>query len=225
MLAANLDTLLFLLLMAGVGLLRLLVKKAGGETIDDEPAPPPRTPPPLPGASSQRDEERIRKFLEALGQPTTNLPPPPVSPRPVPPAMTEYQRTKMEEAARARRRRSITPRLPPLTTVPPPLPRRVQMPGQITMPPEEQKIFKPVERPPEAYQVLETTAAPPPPPPRPITTAAEAYAAVTQTKGAPSATSKIPLMDLLRSADGLRQAILLREILGPPRSLQPLEDS
>jgi hypothetical protein len=29
---------------------------------------------------------------------------------------------------------------------------------------------------------------------------------------------------LLRTQDGLRQAIVLREIFGPPRSLRPLED-
>ena len=134
--------------MAGVGLLRLLVKKAGGQTVDDEPAPPPlpRTAPPFPRAPTQTDEERIRKFLEALGQPTTSAPPPPVSPRPLPPAITEFQRAKMEEAARAARRRSIMTPLPPLTTVPPEpssrrviMPRGVQLPGQITRPPVRSK--------------------------------------------------------------------------------------
>jgi hypothetical protein len=35
--------------------------------------------------------------------------------------------------------------------------------------------------------------------------------------------SKVELATLLRSTSGLRDAIILREIFGPPRSLQPLD--
>jgi hypothetical protein len=188
-------------------LLRLLVKKARGETIDDEPAPPPPgIPPPLPRDPTQNDEERIRKFLEALGQPTTNAPPPRVSPRPVPAPITEFQRTKMEEAARAARRRSVMAPLPPLTTVPPqPSPRRVVMPRP--MPPRSAEPFDIASQtPPPNPQVL---------PPLP----AEAYSVAPV---APSS-SIVQTDPLFRSRDDLRRAIILREILGPPRSLQPLD--
>lgn len=210
MLATSLDTLLFLLLMAGVGLLRLLIKKASGETIDDEPAPPPPRgiPPPLPRAPTQSDEERIRKFLEALGQPTTNAPPPPVSPRPLPEPITEFQRTKMEEAARAARRRNLMAPLPPLTTVPPePSPRRVVMPRPVP-PRSTEPIGIASQAPSPGPQVL---------PPLPT----EAYS-VAPVASSSSIVQTDPL-SLFRSRDDLRRAIILREVLGPPRSLQPLD--
>jgi hypothetical protein len=90
-------------------------------------------------------------------------------------------------------------------------------------PPPASKTFTPIAPPPDAYQVQETTAAPEPPPP-PITNAREAYAVATgPTTGASTSTGKAPLLDLLRSPNGLRQAVILREIFGPPRSLQPLD--
>ena len=51
---------------------------------------------------------------------------------------------------------------------------------------------------------------------------AEAYAIATQPMTRPAET-EINIATLLRSASGLRNAIILREIFGPPRSLQPLE--
>src|SRR4051812_32487677 len=137
MLAANLETLLFFLLMAGVGLLRLLVKKAGGETADADPAepPPPRTAPPLPRPAIEGDEERIRKFLEALGQPTTSVPPRRVTPRSqIPPA---------PKPTVVRHLPPVGSPLPPLTTRPAALPRRIRLPGEITTPPFDEKQFVP----------------------------------------------------------------------------------
>jgi hypothetical protein len=55
-----------------------------------------------------------------------------------------------------------------------------------------------------------------------IKTAAEAYAIATQPIPK-SADAKIDITTLLRSTSGLRDAIILREIFGPPRSLQPLD--
>jgi hypothetical protein len=59
-------------------------------------------------------------------------------------------------------------------------------------------------------------------PPPIIKTAAEAYATATQPISQ-SAEAKIDVATLLRSTSGLRDAIILREIFGPPRSLQPLD--
>jgi hypothetical protein len=53
-------------------------------------------------------------------------------------------------------------------------------------------------------------------------TPAEAYAIATQPRIEP-APGEISITLLLRSPSGLRNAIILREIFGPPRSLQPLE--
>src|SRR6266478_2383421 len=82
----HLENLLFILLIAMAGLFRLLASKAGEtkkklqnpnqrSTTSPQLGEPPRR------ARVESDEERIRKFLEALGQPATSRPPPPVAPR------------------------------------------------------------------------------------------------------------------------------------------------
>src|SRR5947208_16143802 len=82
----HLDNLLFILLIAMAVLFRLLASKAG-ETKKKLQNPDQRsTTSPQLGESPRRarvesDEERIRKFLEALGQPAASRPPPPVVPR------------------------------------------------------------------------------------------------------------------------------------------------
>ena len=198
MLAVHLDNLLFILLMVGVGLLRLLAKKAGGRT-EEEPdsSPEKETPPPLPRQTEQTDEERIRKFLEALGQPTSSKPPPPVRPRPVAPTVPEFQRQQVEPAAQAARPRKLLNPLPPLTTAPP---RRVTMPR------------------PTAPSYEATSATMPDPTPPPMTkTPVETYAVATSGPAAADITR------LLGSRDDLRRAIILREVFGPPRGLQSLD--
>src|SRR5205809_2351683 len=84
MLAAHLENLLFLLLLALAGLFQLLGRAARKTSTDEEeptPKPAPRMAKPIPRAPAESDEERIRKFLEALGQPAASRPPPPVTPR------------------------------------------------------------------------------------------------------------------------------------------------
>src|SRR5437879_42926 len=83
MAALHLDNLLFILLIAMAVLLRLLASKAGEPKKESQQPGQASTsaPPPLPRAPAESDEERIRKFLEALGQPTTSKPPPPATPR------------------------------------------------------------------------------------------------------------------------------------------------
>src|SRR5437016_14154671 len=82
----HLENLLFILLIAMAALFRLLASKAG-QTKKKLQNPDQRsTTSPQLGESPRRarvesDEERIRKFLEALGQPATSRPPPPVAPR------------------------------------------------------------------------------------------------------------------------------------------------
>src|SRR5437867_3513272 len=85
MLAVSLDNVLFLLLIAGAGLFQLLskaVSKAGKNQSDKTSTPPtPPSPPQVPRVPAESDADRIRKFLEALGQPPSSTPPPPVRPR------------------------------------------------------------------------------------------------------------------------------------------------
>src|SRR5437667_1829068 len=85
MLAVSLDNLLFLLLIAVAALFQLLskaVSKAGkSDSNETSGSPRPQTPRPIQRPPRESDADRIRDFLEALGQPPTSTPPPPVAPR------------------------------------------------------------------------------------------------------------------------------------------------
>jgi hypothetical protein len=215
MLALHLDNLLFLLLIGMAALLRLLASKAGdAKKKSREPEQTstmaPRPTQPIARAPAESDAERIRKFLEALGQPASSEPPPPIEPR----------RPTYEKPIVVSHVPPFASPLPPLTTRPPDLPRERRLPRQITETPQQ---AKPLKREIAAAPVFEIqkqqtqTEAPPA-----IKTPAEAYAIASQPKS-DSGQTEISVAVLLRSPSGLRNAIILREIFGPPRSLQPLE--
>src|SRR6266487_6849032 len=193
----HVENLLFILLIAMAVLFRLLASKAGGtkkklQNPDQRSTTSPQLGEPPRRARVESDEERIRKFLEALGQPTTSRPPPPVAPR-----------------------TNIRPR--PLAPVQPP-----RMPTARTILTERRR------------QVVETTKSPEPlvfglheAPPLPtlpalIQPSVETYAAAADSKTKLARTG-IDIVTFLRSPAGLRNAIVLREIFGPPLSLQPFD--
>jgi hypothetical protein len=195
MAAAHLDNFLFLLFVAVAILFQILTRAATktrrrpGDTqrrSTSTPKPPIRTP----RAPEQTDEDRIREFLEALGQPTTLKPPPPVAPRPT------YQQPiappKREPSPTIRR---ILSPLPPLSTRPPDLPPETESPSH------------------------------PPPPLESVTEAnvRAAFQSATTQQIPAKVQGRIDLVTTLRTTSGLRNAIILREIFGPPRSLQPLD--
>ena len=156
----------YLLLIVFIALVRWLASKAKSQTQTPEaPLPPAAANRPIPrGGSGDTEEERIRRFLEALGQPPGTTPPK-IAPR----------RREVQP--------KIFPRLPPLTTAPPPLP--------------------------------EPTATPPPMP-------MEMGSVVSSAIRRPiSARSDLRLK--LGTPKDLRNAIILREIFGPPRSLQTVD--
>jgi hypothetical protein len=199
----HIENLLFILLIAMAALLRLLASKAGeakkmpqkpeqGSTSTFQPREP------ISRAPVQTDEQRIREFLEALGQPTTSRPPPPVLPR-----------------------TNIPPR--PLAPVQPPhgpfsFPR-----GSLT--PEERD---------KRHVILHKTSPPPSPvfeiqerpvqvePPGDVKSPPATYAIDTRPKTEVARTEK-DIATFLRSSAGMRKAIILREIFGPPRGLQPVD--
>ena len=212
MIAAHLENLLFLLLLVLAGLFQLFgraARKTNGEEEESTPRPAPRMPKPIPRAPAQSDEERIRKFLEALGQPPASTPPPPVVPR-----------------------TNIPPR--PLAPVQPPIPRAWKVireerrkryvvlresPPQGTVTSVE-KIFPPATTGAPAFEVHEGPLGVEQP--SIIKTPVETYAAATRPI-AKGAELKTDIATLLASKSGLRDAIILREIFGPPRSMQALE--
>jgi hypothetical protein len=204
------DNLLFILLVLVALLFRWLASaasKAGKDSGERQPRST-STPPPIKRAPENSDAERIRKFLEALGQPQDTLPPSPathrtdVAPRPIAPVQPPPEMV----AGPLWKRRTVAP-------------KKIQLPGQITTTPYEQKTFRP--QPAAAVFEVQESAQPAEPPP-PVITPAAAYAAATEPVVCKDR-DKIDLAVLLASPVGLRNAIVLREIFGPPRSLQPLD--
>ena len=194
------DTLIFFVLAALALVVKWLTsraenKQAENERTEAEPAAPnERVRPPRPLAQRpppESEEERVRRFLEALGMPQGTPPPPPVRPRrvvtPTPPA-----------AQRPKARRSWVQPLPPLVTTPEEL-----------RPPPVQPAPPPV-----------ATA----PPPLPELELAVPPATLSAVIDRPTARRRAPVDSLgatLRSRGSVRRAIILREVLGPPRGLEP----
>jgi hypothetical protein len=208
MLGAHLENLLFLLLLALAGLFQLL-GRAARKTSKGEEEPTSKPAAPIPRAPPQSDEERIRKLMEALGQPAASQPPAPVTPRidvpprplapvqpPIPQLIPSWKLTPEE-----RRKR-------------PYILKKTPVPGSVT--PAEQISTPPIARALEVHEAQLSKKLPT------IKTPMQAYAAATRSVAEP-AQLKTDLAMLLASTSGLRDAIVLREIFGPPRSLQPLD--
>jgi outer membrane biosynthesis protein TonB len=204
MIAVSLDNLLFLLLVAVAVLFQFLAKMAAKSGKDQtKRTATPRTPTPLQRSPTESDEDRIRKLLEALGQPPTSRPPPPVAPRtdipprpvaPVQPPISPLSQVRREKA----RKREIIPKEIPS-------PRTVR---------ETEKMVPPV------FEVQEgqLPIAPPPTFKAPAETYAEVMQTIAKAEGL-----RADVATLLASTSRLRGAIILREILGPPRGLLTLE--
>src|SRR5213594_538541 len=196
MIAAHFENLLFLLLIAVAFLFQLLAKaasKAKKDRTKPGSTPERRMSKPIPRAPTESDAERIRKFLEALGQPPTSRPPPPVVPR-----------TDIPPRPIARVRPS------PIPTVRNILTRKTR---QVLETPKT----------PRAASSFEIHEAPPPlAPTDSIKSPVEAYAMATAPKAKVTG-SGADIATLLHSTAGLRNAIIVREIFGPPRSLQPFD--
>jgi hypothetical protein len=210
MIAAHLDNLLFLLLVAVAVLFQFLAKTAAKAKRDQtkRPSTPiPRTPTPMRHAPTSSDEDRIRKLMEALGQPPTSRPPPPVVPRAdIPP-------------------RPLAPVQPPTVYPPPPWKltreerrKRLVILRENLQPRSKEGAEKISERKMTDEPAFEINEGPLSVATPIIKEPVEAYAA-TRTIGKTEA-AKIDIATLLASTSGLRDAVILREILGPPRGLR-----
>ena len=187
------ENLLFILLIAMAALLRLLATKAGEakkrQKTEGESTITPKIGEPIKRVRVESDQERIRKFLEALGQPTTAKPPPPIVPR-----------------------TGIPPR-PVAPVQPPPIPT-----ARNVLTRRKKQVVEPTK-----FLAFEHHETPPARElPASIKSPVEPYAIETESK-AKVGRIGIDVARLLRPPTGLRDAIVLREIFGPPRSLQPLD--
>ena len=199
------DNVFFLLLLGVAALFKWLTQRAQeskskqNEANDEETSQSNETNSP---ASAGSEEERIRRFLEALGQPTSSPPPRKITPRP----------TASPKPA------ALPSPLPPLTTRPPAVeptpPVAAMRPPPLPIPAPTR--FTPMPIASSAFEVRRG---------QPSTSSRDSMAAFPSTNV--PASVRTPLtppsaLALLTSHDGLRQAVILREIFGPPRSLQEL---
>ena len=204
MIAASIDNLIFFVLIAVAALFQLLSKavtKTRKSDSNKTPASPtPQTPRPILRAPRESDADRVRKFLEALGQPPSSTPPQPVLPRTdIPP-------------------RTVAPVKPPPVLTPAwglPLERQ-QKPDvaekEIRLPIPHGRLQE-VDRPP-VIPLPQATV---------ITTPLEDLAVSKPFGIVRRAGFQMDLDAWLVSKSRLREAILLREILGTPRGLQELD--
>jgi hypothetical protein len=199
MIAAHFDNFLFLLLVVVAVLFQFLAKIAAKKSKDQTKRtsiPTPRTPAPPQRAPTESDENRIRKLLEALGQPPTSRPPPPVVPRTeIPPRPLAPVQPPMSPFPKLRREKRRKPEAIAKGKSTPPTITRVE------------KIIPPKTVGTPAFEIQE---------------APEAYVATTRTVGKKEE-PRADIATLLASTSGLRDAVILREILGPPRGLRVID--
>ena len=216
---ASLDNLLFVLLIAIAALFQLLSKavtKAGKKQSDKTSTPPiPPRPPQVPRAPIKSNPDRIRKFLEALGQPPSSTPPPPIAPRtdipprrlaPVqpPPVITRAWGLPHEQRQKPKTTQKENP--------PPEQPRHVEQTFPPPVPAAEAPAFE-VHESAISFEIQQQPM---------VKTSVEAYAAATRPIiNRPDL--KIDIANLLASKSGLREAIILGEIFGPPPGLRELD--
>jgi len=205
MIAFSLDNLLFFLLIAVAALFQLLSKTISkakkGDSSETSSSPGPQTLRPIQRAPRESDADRIRKFLEALGQPPSSIPPRPLAPVQPPPALQRVWRLPRERAEKPDVSES----------------RPYERPSHL------QEIAPPPVTAPVAATFEVHEALPVEPQQRPIINPAVESDATASQVVAKRAGSNRNIATLLASKSSLREAILIREILGPPRGLQALD--
>jgi hypothetical protein len=216
---AAIDNWIFFVLAAIAVLFRFLASKTSTSSTDDvTPNEPSQKRDQSIHKTRSSDEERIRKFLEALGQPSTVKPPPAiaprtdVAPRPVAPVRPPRSMIPVPERRTAKTPPEQRPEIaerPQAEAAPPPLPRRRYQPRQSAPRQKESPVFEVHDTSSSTRGIEPTVRADP------------------EAQGRPAETAEQPAISfvrLLRTPGGLREAMILREIFGPPRSLQSVDD-
>ena len=208
------QNIIFIIIAAIIGISRLVSRiseesKKQSQRRRQPPPPQPQMPQPIQRMRPKTDEERVREFLEALGQPAGAAPPPKIQPRtqipprplaPVQPPASMRPFAKPEFRTWREQAKKIVV---------------LQQPTKIA-PPEIKPVIVPSVVPAEANEpdawIAQEEAQ---------TGAATAIAiARTEDQSSVRASADAIWKRTLRSPDGVRTAIVLREIFGPPRGVQ-----
>ena len=213
---AAIENVFFLVLVAIVGLIRWILQAAESKRNQEaakRAAQQPQANAPIERAPAQSEEERIRRFMEALGVPTAP-PPPKKEPRRVTPKVARRTIAPVDPFPKPQTPMwtpepviVVTPppvasSPPAVPSSPPPVPASVATAPQSTAPVYEVQVV--------AGRAEEIPAPPP----------TDSAALVRQKIVA----APVTWVSRLASAQGARDAIILREIFGPPRSMQPLDE-
>ena len=212
------QNIIFIIIAAIVGISRLISRISENARKQDQRKPPPRaraqpTAQPVQRTLPKTDEQRVREFLEALGQAPGSTPPAKVQPRiqipprplaPVQPPASMRPFGKPEFRTRREQAKEIVVLQQPTKIAPPELKRVVVPPIVAAAGENEPDAWIAPE---QAQTVVATTK----------TSIARASDQATQTVRASADTI---WKQALRSPNAARTAIILREIFGPPRGVQ-----
>jgi hypothetical protein len=239
------EQLIVVLVVGALALVKWLVENSGkfqsGDDSGDETSPmdrPSRSPRPArtfgnPADASPRaesDEEKMRRFMEALGLPPNSVPPPVQRQAPrqgvqtVAPSMQRPMSRRIEHPTTSRPVASAPGELKPELAR-----RSIAAPLDTGGPIPQLAKSRPMSESAPAVQV--TSFAPAAISQTQAAVAAAGVSVTPETRGsAPSLSRPAPATDLwaglreqLGDAAALRRAILLREILGEPKGLQSAE--
>ena len=233
------DPFVVIVVVGAVSLIKWLIENAGKfQGNESQGAPPPaetRRQTPIPQPRYENEEEKMRRFMEALGLPTESAPPAPVNkPAPPAPATPPPLRPAARPLAPASRmnRPAVRPVAAPVrkevrpvhTPIAPPL----DTGGPLPTLPKTASVD-------EAGPSMEVANLPQMTfvqPEQAVAAAATEVSAAMKAAPTPAAAQQpcpappqAALRDLLRTPGSLRAAVLLREILGPPKGLQSAQHS
>jgi type IV secretory pathway VirB10-like protein len=215
---------IFFIVFAAIGVINWWLEKKKKEAESDS-APPPNRPPRAPREPSGTDseEERLRRFMEALGVPQPPRQSPMQAPprqKPATPVPAPRLRPVPRPAAQTMERRLQSPK-PAARAFPPPKPARSPQPEEFQKAGRIEEAASSIERISGEFEQMNVRVAMPPV--QPLETPAHlasAFAGTTSVltrQGSPIAVS---LRAMLHKPADLRAAFVAMELLGPPRGLQ-----
>ncbi|MCX7713209.1 MAG: hypothetical protein N2035_06055 [Chthoniobacterales bacterium] len=212
------EQLVFLIILAAISLIQWILQKSAEhkqkrqlqtqKQISETETLPESSPPPILTKQEPTPEQQLRELFEALGLPLPAEKEETVTP-PTPPKPTTHHPPQPEHPSPVDSQSELPPSPQPEATPPPsppaPPPLEPQQPSQLPLPtplsPLQAQTLKP---PPDEYRAL-----------------AQRLQRVESTLTPfPTSATPLPFQSFLTSPHSLQQAIILTEILGPPRAFR-----